>query len=182
MRLTNILPLLFFTLIIFSCSEDAQEADFNAIADSFKSTNQDSVVFYAQKSLSLNLGDKHDYYSYFLIAESYQRQKNYSLALTNYLESQRLIPKESIFDYYRYATNNNLGKIFKMYSNYELAIKHYRKALDYVEDKNKASLLYNLGNAYTSSGQYEKATKAYLDSKEIAVQQNDELRQARLHH
>ena len=181
-RFINTLPLLLFSILIFSCTEDSKEADFNAIADSFKATNQDSVVFYAEKSLSLNLGNKHDYYSYFLIAESYEHQKKYSLALANYLESKQLIPQEPIFNYYRYATNNNLGKIFNIYSNHELAIKHYRQALDYVSDENRAALLYNLGNAYKSSGQYEKATKTYLDSKQIAIQQNDELRQAQLHH
>ena len=183
LRLIFLTSIVLSGLILFACNDELPlQNALNAKAETFLDTNYDSTIYYANQNITTGINTDTHFYSYYLIAFSYEKKKFYSNALSNYLEALNVIPDNNKYDGYRYGILNNLGKIFNIYSNHELAIKHYRQALDYVSDENRAALLYNLGNAYKSSGQYEKATKTYLDSKQIAIQQNDELRQAQLHH
>ncbi len=60
--------------------------------------------------------------------------------------------------------HNNLGIVYTRMSNWNEAIKHFKKALSNPMYQNPESAYFNLGNAYYKLGQYELSIIAYNDS------------------
>lgn len=188
-RITPLLLFLLVTLFVQSCREDIsheQTADhssnFNALADSFIGKNEDSVIYYANQSLANGLGNESDYYSYFLLADSYHMKKSFLTAFDYYLKANETIPSGDQYNYDHCAILNQLGKISKIHANYDLAIANYKKALNYAPESYSIIIYRNLGNAYMENNQQEQATEAYLKAKDIALENNDLLQQAKTHH
>ena len=97
-----------FMTCIFSCSDDALiETPDNDIADTYVGKNYDSVIYYASRSLKMNLGNVADYYSHYLLGFSYQKKGQYQKAFDHYLKARDMTPKDKKYDFYiSYSTLN----------------------------------------------------------------------------
>ena len=186
-----IIPIVFIVCCLFACKDDSvsnlgtailDRTDYNALAHSHQGVNNDSAIYYAHKNLSVNFADESRYYSYFVLGYVHQQEKQFTKAFDYYLKARDLIPETDNYDNHRVVIFNQLAKISKMHTNYDLAIENYEKALAYASENELPVVYYNLGNAYKSNNQPEKATDAYLKGKEIAHNNNNELLQATIYH
>jgi len=145
-------------------------------------TNLDSVIYYASLNLNKPLASESDFYSYFLIAFSYKKQKEYRKSFNANIKGISLIPEGDKYEIYRFKMFYNMGKIAGISSNYDLSISLFNKAIPYVTDDWRQSLMMNLGNAYRKKGDFKNATDAYMECLELAFQNNNSLNQAKSYH
>ncbi len=113
-----------------------------------------------------------------LMALGYINEQSDTLgaAVIYYFESLKFDPD----DYYRMATYNNLGKIYKNLGKHVEAMEFYKAALEaadsYDDDGEKAGVLYNIGNLLKNGGNCMDAKDYYLDALTITQRINDETR------
>ncbi|MEL6559668.1 MAG: tetratricopeptide repeat protein [Bacteroidota bacterium] len=166
-----------------SCSrEDLAAPAYNQLAEQSLDSNYDSAIYYARQSLKQGLGDEKDFYSYFLIGYSYDRKGLFINAYNSYERAILIVPDDSKFDFDRYGIHNNIGKISESYNNYEIAITSYEKALEYVTDKGKVNVLYNLSNVYRKMRDHGTAQSTIDEALQLASAFNDEARLVKIHY
>ena len=172
-----------FLLLFVACEQEHIISDFNQKAVSILNANgsNDSIIFFAKKNLEQNLGPSSDYYSNYLIAYALENEKDYLTAFDHYITASKLIPKEEKFDYDRYWILNNLGRICKIYANYNEAIDYYNRALKFVSEKDRAGILYNIGNAYKQKKDLDNSSKFYLQALESAESTMNMTRQIKIY-
>ena len=171
----------FFVIIIFySCHDDRikPEFDLNSISESLLEIDNDSAISLANKSLDLNLGYEHDYYSHFLISYAYKEKNDFIRSLKHLLLASDKIPINEKFNSNRTSINKNIGRIIERYSEYDLSLKYYQQALKYVDERQKSGLLLNIGHVLKEKDELEEAAKTYLNALNLAIKYNQLTRKA----
>ena len=166
----------------FSCEQDSITiGDYNqkALDVGRSSQNYDSAIYYATQNIAQNPTAGDHYFSYYIIAASYEKQRAYQKAAVNYVKSLQHLPEDAQHDELRYKLLYNIGLICKRFSNYELAISYYKQASNYVSENDKIWLYYNLGNAYKENGNIEEATYMYSESLKLALFAEKEIEQVK---
>lgn len=155
--------------LISSCREEQLEViTLNSKAESYLSTNLDSVIYYAKLSIQDDLGDEKKYYSHFLLGYAYYLKKDFSKATTHYLISNELIPSDDKYNSNRASISKNLGAIAHTFLSFDHAIDFYNKALLHVSDKEKPGILYNLALSHKKNENSDKAIELMERSSKLA--------------
>lgn len=168
--LIRLFVFIFFINLVCSCSNGdiRPELDLNSISGELLEVDNDSAILLANKSLELNLGPEHDYYSHFLISYAYKEKNEFIKSLKHLLLASDLIPEDEKFNPNRASINKNIGRILERYSGYDLALEYYDEAFKYVNESQKAGLLLNTAHILKEQGELEKAAKTYIDALELA--------------
>ena len=82
------------------------------------------------------------------VGEAFLRQENYTAALRELLKAEKLYPKDHILHY-------DLGIAYSKKDKKDLAIKHFKKAIDL--NPGFAAAVNNLGTVYLDIGDYDAA-------------------------
>ena len=177
------LLLLYITsIMLFACEQETVTiGNYNqkALEVGRSTQNYDSAIYYATQNLKLTQSAADHYFSYYIIASSHEKQQAYQKAAVNYVNSLQNLPEGSQHDELRYQLLYNIGLICKRYANYDLAINYYKQASNYVSDKNKIWLYYNLGNAYKEKENIEEAAYMYSESLRLSLLAEKEIEQAK---
>lgn len=88
------------------------------------------------------------------LGEIYLRQKNYTLALREFLKAEKLYDKDPFLQ-------NDLGLVYLAKDRFDLAIDHFNKALDIKPDY--APARNNLGTAYMSKKDWDTAIACFKE-------------------
>lgn len=151
----------FLLIALFSFNLPAQKDDINR-AISLISVNRDSA--YALISDVLTNPELNEYLtSTALVTRAYLKEEtDISGALWDYLEALRLLDSSREKDEStRMEIYNNLGKIYKKFSNYELALIYYYLSLEISPKVYKKHIFYNIGNVQQKMNSSLEAIKSY---------------------
>lgn len=173
------LPLMILSWFLSACSSNVKISADNLKAESYLQEDYDSTIFYAEKNLRTY--SKDHFHSYYLIAAAEIKKKDYKSATVSFLKSLQSIPKNSENDAYRADILFNIGKIFKLHTNYQQAIKYYKLSESYASEQDLSSIYYNLANAYKKNNQPDTAAHYYTKSLRKAYHAEDEIRQAKVY-
>ncbi len=180
-RIIHFLIFLFLIVNLISCKEEVIPYNGNILSNfHLEKKNYDSAIYFSKESLRQNLGNESDFLSYFLLAYSYEGKLEYKKSSEYYLLALKYIPEDKEYDENRFRILNNIGKLCKIHKKYDLALEYYNKSLSYVGEKEKATVLFNLGNVHRSKKDYNQASQLYLKALELAIDRNDLHRQVKI--
>lgn len=146
----------------------AQEINLNH-AYQLLGSDKDSTYAIVTYLLTQDLSLKDQYQAYYLKGYIEQKRGQNQEALWSYLESLRLLDLSNFSDDSNKATMfNQIGKIYKQYAHYELAIEYYRMSLKVSPEEYKKSIYYNIANALNKLGKGVEAIDSYQEALKYA--------------
>ncbi len=167
--------------ITISCtSPPAKQTELNVKAYSFLTSNLDSVHYYAGLSIQKHNESEFQFYSYYLIAYAFDKQKNYVEAVRAYYKALELIPETDAYHDHFGRINLNLGRILKVNNQFHSALSHYERALQYILPEYKSHVYYNIAQVYKAMSQEDVAIEYYLKVLDIARVNDDLLGQTKV--
>lgn len=181
----NILKIIFFLLLLFFINNNlfAQNEELDKylnLANKYLEINSDSAKIFAEKVISIatnNGQEKYICYGKIVLGCFYLFKKNDLEAFKNYLEAEKIIPKNLSTEYHL-ALYSNLGIIYNNQAETDLALEKYKIAYNYAEKLKKESdiisSLTNIANIYYRLEDYEKALKFYFEILENIKKNNIE--------
>ncbi len=152
--------------IILSLSVSSPKQLLERITQSLMDTGHSQVLLDSVEQMDLSDSEQARYF--LLQGYIYDTENKLSEALLNYHESLRYMKRSGInSEESKYATSsllNNIGRIYFHYSNQDLALKYYRESLQYTNENEKGSTLYNIALSQSMLENNKEAISTLLDA------------------